>query len=327
MKGTALNTRRTGSIVLTLLSIPAFIAIATPAAAVDQTSATDSALTSVGGVVVEENVSAESNGDGYVAEAGNTTVEIPDQEQGEIVVADGVADFTIDLPDSNMQTAAQPSSLGGVSYDNNDDFTTTVLPKNDGSVQIVTVLESADAPTDYTYTITGSEGSYLQLQDDGSVVLLSADGAWEGGVAAPWAKDANGAEVETSYSVDGNTLTQHVSATADTEFPVVADPWLGVNYIDHTEWADLWEWSPTLMVYPTFWGRVAGPEMGWIVWEEALDKTEREGHPDPDTSTMRNQFYCHYDFVRIVDPDKESWNLDTQIPDKGYFGFLASRCN
>jgi len=85
-------------------------------------------------------------------------------------------------------------------------------------------------------------------------------------------------------------------------FPVVADPWLGVNYIDHTEWADLWEWNPTLMVYPTFWGRVAGPEMGWIVWEEALDKTEREGYPDPDTSTMRNQFYCHYDFVRLRRP-------------------------
>lgn len=322
-----MSTRRTRSAVLSLLSIPALIATATPAAAVDQTNTTDSALTSIGGIVVEENASAESDGDGYVVEAGNTTVDIPDQAQGEIVVTDDAADFTIDLPGSNAQAAAKPSSLGGVTYDNADDFTTTVLPKNDGSVQIVTVLESADAPTDYTYTITGSVGSHLQLQDDGGVALLSADGDWEGGVAAPWAKDANGDAVETSYSVDGNTLTQHVSATADTVFPVVADPWWGINYIDHTEWADLWEWSPTLKVYPTFWGRTAGPEMGWIVWEEALDKTEREGHPDPNTSTMINQFYCHYDFVRIRYPRKESWNLDTQIPDKGYLGFAMNGCN
>ena len=322
-----MNTRKRRGTVLALFTVPALIAIATPAAAANQTTATDSTLTSLGGVVVEENASAESDGEGYVAETGGTTVEIPGQAQDQIVVTDddsASSDFTISLPNSG---AAQPSSLGGVTYEGSDNSTTTVLPKNDGSVQIVTVLESADAPTDYTYTITGSEGSYLQLQDDGSVALLSADGDWEGGIAAPWAKDANGDAVETSYGVDGNTLTQHVSTTADTVFPVVADPWWGVNYIDHTEWADLWEWSPTLKVYPTFWGRIAGPEMGWIVWEETLDKTEREGHPDPNTSTMINQFYCHYDFVRVRYPRKESWNLDTQIPDKGYLGFAMSGCN
>ncbi|MDU0348934.1 DUF2599 domain-containing protein [Actinomyces sp. MRS3W] len=57
------------------------------------------------------------------------------------------------------------------------------------------------------------------------------------------------------------------------------------------------------------------------------DKTERAGHPDPSTSSMRNQFYCHYDFVRIRYFRKESWNLDTRIPDKSYFGFIASGCN
>ena len=62
-------------------------------------------------------------------------------------------------------------------------------------------------------------------------------------------------------------------------------------------------------------------------WQETLDKTEREGHPDPDTSSMRNQFYCHWDWVRAAQFDKSSWNLDTGLPDKGYFGFLDSGCN
>ncbi len=39
-----------------------------------------------------------------------------------------------------------------------------------------------------------------------------------------WAKDANGAPVPTRYEIEGNTLVQVVDFTADTAFPVVADP-------------------------------------------------------------------------------------------------------
>lgn len=43
-------------------------------------------------------------------------------------------------------------------------------------------------------------------------------------IAAPWAVDANGSPLPTYYSVDGNTVVQTVETTADTAFPVVADP-------------------------------------------------------------------------------------------------------
>ena len=43
-------------------------------------------------------------------------------------------------------------------------------------------------------------------------------------IAAPWARDADGAPVPTHYEVTGGTLTQIVDFTPATAFPVVADP-------------------------------------------------------------------------------------------------------
>lgn len=43
-------------------------------------------------------------------------------------------------------------------------------------------------------------------------------------IAAPWAVDANGAPVETSYELEGTTLTQVVDIDDSTAFPVTADP-------------------------------------------------------------------------------------------------------
>ncbi|WP_156322573.1 hypothetical protein [Leucobacter musarum] len=45
-----------------------------------------------------------------------------------------------------------------------------------------------------------------------------------GEVQAPWAVDANGNELETRFEIDGNVLSQEVSTTDSTAFPVVADP-------------------------------------------------------------------------------------------------------
>lgn len=43
-------------------------------------------------------------------------------------------------------------------------------------------------------------------------------------IEAPWAVDGAGKPVNTHYTLEGHTLTQTVEITADTTFPVVADP-------------------------------------------------------------------------------------------------------
>lgn len=56
----------------------------------------------------------------------------------------------------------------------------------------------------------------------GAVVLTDADGR-VAVLAAPWAKDAHGVSLPTSYRIEGSTLVQTVD-TASAVFPVAADP-------------------------------------------------------------------------------------------------------
>ena len=309
---------------LTLSALNAY-----PAAAEDASTA-DEALHSAGETVTSDNAALDTGEDGYVTEQNGIAIALLSTSDGEIVLDSEEAkepEITIDLPGDEQANEGELSELGGVTFKNTEDSSSTVLAKQDGSVQIAVVIESADAPHDYDFTISGSEESQLKLEDDGSVSLVDAHGDWEAGVAPPWAKDANGGALPTSYTVDGNVLTQHVGFSADTAFPVVADPWLGKALIQKTRWAHLSKRSPSLQVYPTKWGRFGPIGARWAAWSETLKKTSRRGHPNPNTSSMKNQFYCHYDIVRIVRPFKASWNLDTKLPNRGYTGFVRKGCN
>lgn len=67
-------------------------------------------------------------------------------------------------------------------------------------------------------------GTTTKILEGGSVDFSSEDGAHLGSVTAPWALDANGAHVPTSYTLDGMTLVQTIDHSDSTAFPVIADP-------------------------------------------------------------------------------------------------------
>lgn len=90
-------------------------------------------------------------------------------------------------------------------------------------VRSIIEIQSADAPSDYEFPVNGPEGMVLEVQDDGSVLGL-VNGELSLIVPAPWAFDANGVEVPTSYSVREGALIQHVGFTSENVFPVLADP-------------------------------------------------------------------------------------------------------
>ncbi|MEU8972163.1 hypothetical protein AB0D11_23295 [Streptomyces monashensis] len=69
------------------------------------------------------------------------------------------------------------------------------------------------------------EGARLRQAVDGSVVVVPANQDEPvAAVNAPWARDARGKDVPTSYRLDGDTLVQRVDFAAATALPVVADP-------------------------------------------------------------------------------------------------------
>lgn len=157
------------------------------------------------------------------SQAGTVTVPTDAVDGIQLTGGDAPA-LTIGLPFAQKASDATESQVPGVVVYNNNNGSSTVPVVRDGSVQISTVIDNANAPKRYDYPMDLAAGQRLQLNADGSVIAAGEDGSVSVYVAAPWAKDANGNPVPTHYEINGNTLTQVVDFTANTAFPVVADP-------------------------------------------------------------------------------------------------------
>ena len=97
-------------------------------------------------------------------------------------------------------------------------------------------------------------------------------------------------------------------------------------FIDHTEWAQ-WRGLSSLRVFPTSSGRLAARQPGADAfadeaWAEVLALS-----PDADTSGMRAQFICHWQFAELAEPGKTSWNLEPWRPVVDDAEMVASGCN
>ncbi|MFJ4091829.1 hypothetical protein ACIPYS_09625 [Kitasatospora sp. NPDC089913] len=99
-----------------------------------------------------------------------------------------------------------------------------VQPTTDGGIRALAVLKDATAPREQRYDIGLPDGARLVELDNGAVAAIAESGTLLGGFDTPWAKDANGRPVPTSYRLEGNTLVQTVQTDNSTVFPVVADP-------------------------------------------------------------------------------------------------------
>ncbi|MFF5106368.1 DNRLRE domain-containing protein [Streptomyces sp. NPDC000134] len=122
---------------------------------------------------------------------------------------------------------------GNVVYTSAGPVDTVVQPTADGGSRTLNILKNSSAPHDYETGFTLPAGMTAVTHDDGSVSLYAAgdenaeqipttDAA--GFFDAPWAKDANGNDVPTSYKVVGDKLVQHVDFDANSAFPIVIDP-------------------------------------------------------------------------------------------------------
>lgn len=155
-------------------------------------------------------------------------VTVPVNAEDGITLDGATGAVSIGLPFAEQADNATVESSGVVSYDNNNGSTTVPVVLNDGSVQINTVIDNPTAPTRYEYPLSLPDGASIQ-DANGALLFLDAEGSFVGGLAAAWAKDANGIDVPTRYDVNGLTVTQVIDHTASHAYPVVADPWMGTN--------------------------------------------------------------------------------------------------
>lgn len=166
---------------------------------------------------------------------------------GETVLAteptDGVQVNTADggvlafsLPGAAELGDAAVAEDGSVTYPGGETTASVNVVAAPDAIRVSTVVENAAQAERFSYDF--GAGAIIEIQDDGSAIayLLQPVTSPETGetvevekiianVAAPWAKDADGATVPTRYEASGSMLTQLVAhRSGDYAYPVVADP-------------------------------------------------------------------------------------------------------
>lgn len=110
-------------------------------------------------------------------------------------------------------------------------LTVVFAEKPDTAAAGFAVIESGSAAHLFSFDITvDGKPARLAVGSNGGVLVSDSTGEARNYIEVPWARNANGREVSTKFSVDGNRLTQTVSPSKATTYPIVADPqfgWLG----------------------------------------------------------------------------------------------------
>ncbi len=99
-----------------------------------------------------------------------------------------------------------------------------VHTSHSGVVSALVILKNAGAATEYRFPLNLPQGSSAVPTDDGGITIFDKAGQTVGSFAPPWATDANGEPVKTSYRSDGGDLVQTIQVDESTTYPVIADP-------------------------------------------------------------------------------------------------------
>ena len=180
--------------------------------------------------VLPASQTTQDSNSALIERVNGATVTIPkDPSIGVTVSTPSGQRIDLDLPNASSAYDAKTTDSGTAVYaDPASDSAVAVQATTGGGLRALITLSSKEAKTDYTFHLRVPNGYRLQLDPDGSAQVVNIKDPTDGlaFINRPWARDAKGVAIPTSYSVSGNKLIQHVATTSSTTYPVVADPWV-----------------------------------------------------------------------------------------------------
>lgn len=207
----------------------------------------------------------------------------------------------------------------------------------DKAIQLLIDIQGPSAPAHYDFQVPGAtELRFIGSGDKGVYQLLDQNGDHLTWLGAPWAQDALGRSVETSFSLKDGVLVQHVDLSGEgIEYPVMADPYLWIDLISSvTVTPDSYYGGKNIKVAVTPWlgaqyaisGGVwsfgTGAEIAQQYgWPEVLEKIQAKYGVSmrayvTDRPTYRSQWHCHALGAPLIfahgllgDPNA-SWDLE-----------------
>ncbi|MEU6765485.1 hypothetical protein ABZ916_23515 [Streptomyces sp. NPDC046853] len=216
----------------------ALLASAIPASAAPATEPSDSAARAA--AVVESatgtaDIAASMAAPGTPARAVTATdgaaltVIAPEKADGALQAADdNGSSFGLTLPGAKDVVGVKAGS-GTVVYPDAAAATDiAVQPTKDGGARALVTLKDDKAAGTHRFRLNLPQDASITEDGQGGFEITREAG--EGihvpvaTIDAPWAKDAHGKSVPTSYKLDGTDLIQTIETGEETAFPVVADP-------------------------------------------------------------------------------------------------------
>lgn len=147
-------------------------------------------------------------------------------------------DLTLELSDSEGEHSVQVSLKDSMVKPAKGDAANTPVAEdasgsavyaqeiNNHQSRIITSIDDENDAASFEYSFELDENQHLATTEDGIPFVYDKTGDTYSIVtimAEPWAKDANGASLSTTYEVIAANVTQHVDTTG-AAYPVVADP-------------------------------------------------------------------------------------------------------
>ncbi|WP_405219002.1 DUF2599 domain-containing protein [Agrococcus sp. Ld7] len=274
---------------------------------------------------------------------GATDLVAPGSASSDLAAIEDVLDVSVSALGENPLSlellAAQDAATVSVSQDgvevidNGDNSLTVPLNRADGSLQVVFVIETTDAPTEYAIDVDLPEGAVLTQDEGGALLATGADGQLALGVAPAWAYDAAGTAVPTHYVVQGSEITQVVEHTSgDYQYPIAADPWFGKRLFSpmtvnrNGTFAGKNVYSGRL----TTWGVAMGlsPQGLFIMGSAGLAEFTSQWATVRNSVSLQQQYQCHAVWGRAIIGAGFHWDLELSRPTNGnYLNVFAHRCN
>ena len=284
--------------------------------------------------------------DTFIAKSDKFNISIPSTPTGNIILEKPIAKafkkaskskkaaykLIISLPNKESNTFlgnAKVAKENSVVYKDYQENTDVVVQALKGSIRILTILNDADAPTEYAYDINVPIGGHMEKSKDGSIIILDENEKFIGGFAEAWAIDKDGKKIPTHYEIRGNTLVQIVEhLSTNVSYPIVADPYGGTNMIYGAKWTykrqpkgNPW-YHYKLTVWPTSWGRgLNGKKHANQGWNELRTFS----FLNYNTRSMEYQYRCHVYFGWLQ--NRSEYHLEHWRPATSWWRTLAYRCN
>ncbi len=265
----------------------------------------------------------------FVSEQKSLGIEVEiDTEENSVMLGEKGVEVTIGMPNADEEDV-EMEVVDGQMVSTSDELDVVVQAIEGGVRQVITI-DSQDAATYYDFPVELPSGYYLAQDNVGNVTIRNKNGKILTYVPRPWAKDADGNDIPTHYTIEGTTLRQHIDIGKATTFPIIADPiWCG-QAIKSVKWINRGGTHPwSASVVPTTCGAWLGGGFQWGAWQELVDKTPKSSRWDKKYGTskywsMYNQYFCHADWAGGF---KTPWNLEPTRPNVGYAKTVAAMCN